>query len=554
MILNTLIFINYFFLILLSILGYGLIYSKFFNLQYKDLSLGINGILGCFVCTFVSFFTHLFFAHNFIHNLIVHLIGVIFFFYFFIKYFPTYKKKILRFFLLILSLLILLFISKNNEDFPYYHLPFMVNIIENKLQFGIGHFNYSYRTPSSLFYLQSLFYLPGIKFYLLHASGLIILIFANLFFLDKFLFHTNKNNNFIKIFAFLSFVFINLFFISLAKYGTDRAGHIVAFVIFIIFLELINYKDNFLSKCKIAVVLIIYLVSIKAYFLPYLLLLLLALYLVNKNKKLINFFSSKYFIFFSFLFFLLYLFINFSISGCFLTLLKSTCIDNLFWATSIETINHYNKWYELWAKAGATPNYRVNNPTEYVFFFNWVTNWFNSYFFTKGSDVISGIFLICIIFFIFLKTKKELNKISNKYLHLYLFIIVFFFIWFYKHPDLRYGGYILIASIFFIPLSAYLSKFKLKNNNFFFIILFLILISINIRNIARIYSEFERNDPYVYKNFPFFYIKDIKYEKIKIKYDKIIYIVSGNCWAAPSPCVQGNINVKQIGGYSFFYP
>ena len=131
---------------------------------------------------------------------------------------------------------------------------------------------------------------------------------------------------------------------------------------------------------------------------PYLLLLLLALYLVNKNKKLINFFSSKYFIFFSFLFFLLYLFINFSISGCFLTLLKSTCIDNLFWATSIETINHYNKWYELWAKAGATPNYRVNNPTEYVFFFNWVTNWFNSYFFTKGSDVISGIFLICIIF------------------------------------------------------------------------------------------------------------------------------------------------------------
>ena len=29
-------------------------------------------------------------------------------------------------------------------------------------------------------------------------------------------------------------------------------------------------------------------------------------------------------------------------------------------------------WYELWAKAGASPNFKVANPDEYIQFFNWV--------------------------------------------------------------------------------------------------------------------------------------------------------------------------------------
>jgi hypothetical protein len=551
---DTIIFLFTFLFIIFSVLGYGILYSRLVNLSHKDLSLGIEGILGCFFYTLIAFSTHIFFAHNYNHNLIINLIGIIFFFYFFFKDLLIYKKKILIFLLLIILFIILLFLSKNNEDFPYYHLPFMINLIEHKIQFGIGHFNYSYRTPSSLFYLQSLFYLPGVKYYLLHASGLIILIFSNLFLLDKFLFNKNKTNNLEKIFSCFIFVFINLFFISLAKYGTDRAGHIVAFIIFIIFLELTNSKNNFLSNLKILITLIIYLISIKSYFLVYLGFFFPLIYFIIKNKKFIDILNNRIFIFFIFFFLILYFFINFSISGCFITLLQFTCADKLFWATSLELIDHYSKWYELWAKSGASPNYRVSNPDEYIKFFNWLPNWINNYFFTKGTDVLFGILSICIFFIIFLKKKNKIKN-NSKYYSLYLFIILIFFIWFYKHPDLRYGGYVLLASIFFLPLSVYLSKYKLKNNTFFYVITVLIIISLNIRNFARINDEFKRDDPYVYKNFPFFYIKDVKYEKKNIQEDVIIYIVNKEmCWATPSPCVPNNINVKKINGYNFFYP
>ena len=551
---NTLLFLFTFLFIIFSILGYGILYSRLINLKCKNLSLGIEGIMGCFFYTLISFVTHIFFSHNFIHNLITNFFGLIIFFYFFLNNFVIYKIKILKFLLLILLFIILLFLSKNNEDFPYYHLPFMINLIESKIQFGIGHFNYSYRTPSSLFYLQSLFYLPGVKYYLLHSSGLIILIFSNIFLLDKYLLNNYKSDNFIKIFSCIIFVFINLFFISLAKYGTDRAGHIIAFIIFIIFLELINSKDNFLSNCKILFILIIYLISVKTYFLVYLGLFFPLIYFIFKNKKFAEIPNSFTFIFSIFLFLTLYFFINFSISGCFVTLLKFSCFDKLFWATPLELIEHYNIWYETWAKSGASPNFRAIDPDKYIQFFNWVSNWFDKYFFTKVSDVLSGILSICIIFFIFLKSKIR-TKNPNKYLSLYLFIILFFFIWFYKHPDLRYGGYILVASIFFMPLSNYLSKFKLKNNLFFLTTTILVIISLNIRNIIRINNEFKRNDPFIYKNFPFFYIKDVEYEKKIIQDDVIIYITLRDvCWATPSPCLSGNINVKKINGYNFFYP
>lgn len=551
---NTVLFLFTFLFIIFSILGYGMLYSKLVNLNHKNLSLGIEGIIGCFFYTLISFLTHLFFAHNFVHNLIINFFGLIFFFYFFVKNSNFYNKKIFKFLLIIPLFIILLFLSKNNEDFPYYHLPFMINLIEHKIQFGIGHFNYSYRTPSSLFYLQSLFYLPGIKYYLLHASGLIILIFSNLFLLDKFFFIENKTNNLIKIFSCIVFVFINLFFIRLAEYGTDRAGQIIAFIIFIIFLQLINSKNDFLENSKILFILIIYLISIKSYFIVYLLLFFPLLYFVIRNKSLKEILSSSIFVFSLFLFLILYFFINFSISGCLITALRQSCVDKFFWTTPLELIDHYNKWYELWAKSGASPNYRVSNVDDYIQYFNWVPNWLNHYFFTKGSDTLLGILAICIVFIIFLKKNIKLKKIY-KYFFLYLLIISMFSIWFYKHPDLRYGGYVLLASIFFIPLSIYLSRFDIKKNNFFIVITILIIISLNVRNAIRINNEFKREDPYVYKNFPFFYINNVKYEEKIIKEDLKIYIVSKDmCWATPSPCLHGNINVKKISGYHYFYP
>ena len=50
------------------------------------------------------------------------------------------------------------------------------------------------------------------------------------------------------------------------------------------------------------------------------------------------------------------------------------------------------------------------------------------------------------------------------------------------------------------------------------------LVRLNIKNISRIQSEFERNDFYKFKNFPFYNEKIIKNDYSKLKIKKIFHI------------------------------
>ena len=53
-----------------------------------------------------------------------------------------------------------------------------------------------------------------------------------------------------------------------------------------------------------------------------------------------------------------------------------------------------NDWYQQWSKAGAGPNYRVDDPENYIKGFNWGSNWFDKYFFNKVSDFLAGILFL----------------------------------------------------------------------------------------------------------------------------------------------------------------
>ena len=124
-----------------------------------------------------------------------------------------------------------------------------------------------------------------------------------------------------------------------------------------------------------------------------------------------------------------------------------------------------NIWYKQWSKAGATPNFTVSNPEEYVKNFNWVSNWFQMYFFNKVSDFLLGlIFLIFLFMSLFLR--KQINTNTKKLLLLYIVLLILFFEWFYFHPAVRYGGYHLVAILFFIPFSVLLEKYSGFNKNF----------------------------------------------------------------------------------------
>ena len=377
--------------------------------------------------------------------------------------------------------------------------------------------------------LNSLFYLPHIKYFLMNSGAVFIMGFCNIVFLSKInnlLKH--KKNTFILFLLILSFIYVNTAFYRLAEHGTDRSALILIFLLVITYLESLNIlnnpfnKKNFIEYYEKIIVLLLLIVSLKSFYLIYLSLFLLWFYqfrllLFDKNS-ITMLIKNK----FTYLFilglslFILQVFLN---TGCLVYPASFTCFDSLQWAIPIDQVKQMQSWYELWSKSGASPNFIVENPEIYLTNFNWLARWIDSYFFTKVTDTLLVIFLISLIcVFLFINKKNKLIH-NNNYKLLYLFLILFFFEWFINHPALRYGGYTLLALIFFLPLSIFLERVTLFNSKFKKKIFILILITFSVfifKNLIRLNKE---NIQYQYNVLinPYFYIAPGAYE-----FDKII--------------------------------
>ena len=227
----------------------------------------------------------------------------------------------------------------------------------------------------------------------------------------------------------------------------------------------------------------------------YLLLLFPIFYYLRKInlKELTNIILKNFYFYIFLLIGILLVTVNIFNSGCALYPISFTCFSNFEWSLYKEA-NLMNDWYEQWSKAGAGPNFRVEDPENYIKGFNWVQNWIDIYFFNKVADLLAGLFFLIAIFFLvfYSKIKKKTN--NNNFLWTYFILIILLFEWFYNHPSLRYGGYSLISLIIFIPFSIYISKFAI-DKYFKKKIIFLILISLIIftgRNINRINEEIKK--------------------------------------------------------------
>jgi len=227
-------------------------------------------------------------------------------------------------------------------------------------------------------------------------------------------------------------------------------------------------------------------------------------------------------------------------------------------------------WYEQWSKAGAGPNFRVENALDYIQGLNWVSNWLEKYFFYKFSDYLLGLFLLILIFFIiFYSRKKNTNsdylKNKTKFYLLFLFLILLILLWFFKNPDLRYGGgYGIIALFFFIPLSFYLSRFanffSNKNKIVTLLVIFSFLIFF-IRNIYRIYHEHKKYDYNIFIN-PYYQYQDSfddtnnYIKKIIDNFKKCRPGLSLDCSDTGYIGVKygaAPIGIKELYSYIFFY-
>ena len=384
--------------------------------------------------------------------------------------------------------------AKNHDDFTYYHFAYIQLITKFSNSIGIGLFNHGFRTPSSIFYLSSLFHLPKVGYSLIHLAPVFFLGFANYIFINKiFLNLKNKENFYIICLSLLSFALANIFFYRMAEHGTDRSAQIIILIIFIELLQLVNLQKFDVSLLNKILILITITISLKAFYLIYIIFLLPIIY-YQKEKIifLINFFKNKIFYLCLFLFLLIIL-INFFNTGCLIYPLSITCNEKLSWSISLQQVDAMNNWYQLWSKGGATPNSAVLNQDLYIENFNWVNNWFNVYFFNKVSDYLLGlIFLMFVFFLFFFNWKNKIFSRERKYLSLYLIIFILFCEWFYNHPALRYGGYHLIALLTFLPFSLLIEKRIIFNQNLIKkvnVLLIIIVLVFLSRNILRINNE-----------------------------------------------------------------
>ncbi len=536
-----------------SILGYGFLFSKkltkYNNFEFNSISIGYIGIFGIFFSIVISYLSNFIFPHNNLHNLIYILVGLILFFIFFIKNYKKIKYKCFLFSYLISFFSIFYF--KSHDDFSYYHLSLITNIVENKIQFGLSHFDIAFNHVSSLFYFHSLFKTTFTGDYFYQIGQLSIVIFVNTIIFEKIF---NKNlNKFLNVTFFLNLIlliFINVFFYRLAEHGTDRSAQILFFLVFILIVNL--FEENKFKKDSFELIIIIFslIVSIKSFYIIYSILFFIAYFKFfnfNDTLKIFKFFPVSYF---GILILCLIFISNIAASGCFLYPISVTCIESFFWGYGKEQVVGAMQWYEIWSKAGASPNYRVENFNEYLQNFNWVSNWVDNYFFNKFSDYFLGVVFVLLILFAFFWPKKFNFDKFKKYLPIYLILIILLIEWFLNHPALRYGGFVLVFLITTFPFMVLLSnqKFTFKRKIISIkVIILIIFIIFSVRNVNRIFNEYKIYD-YNFLKKPNYLIEDNFYtmQNTKKKYFKNI-----------SECSISNsldmVKCKKFFDYNFYY-
>ena len=545
-------------LISFSFIGYGSILCRFLDRDLLLKNIGYIGLVGMFCSTVISYGTIFFVKHGYVHNIIFHFIGLLSFFYFLIynKIFIDFKKYLSIYSILFIGLLIL----RNHDDFDYYHLTYSLGLTENKIILGLGNLGHGYTHHSSIFFLNSLLFLPHIKHFLFHSIGWISLFFINVIILEELIDKKRIKLNFEFFFYILSFLFINFKFFRIGSYGTDLSGQIIILCLIPLIYKIYKFNNinNFdKTNFSLVVILITYLTSLKSFMiLNFLYLVPLLFFTKIKKIKLI---LLPRVLLVSLTGILLLISINISYTGCAIYPVKETCFEKkLEWSLKKDHVENMNQWYQQWSKAGAGIDYRIENSKDYIKNLNWLPNWYERYFLYKFKEALLGIlFLIILVTGLYLyKTKKqniELKTSSIRSIKILSFVSVILFLeWFFYHPALRYGGYYLVAILIFIPASILLSKFNIPFNNKKNITIFLIILSYSLFNLKNFTRILEEKEIVKDNDFPYFYSPNQEFVKHEIGNDIQLYVpTSSGCWAIKTPCIHHADHVlgDQMGHY-----
>jgi len=209
--------------------------------------------------------------------------------------------------------------------------------------------------------------------------------------------------------------------------------------------------------------------------------------------------------------------------------INKTCfsIENISWSEK-NRIKQNSEMISLWAKAynaqGKTKYEKIEDRKLFNKDFVWMKYWIEVHFFYKILEFLLIIIgSIILIYVYFKKENNPLKKNKKDKIILCSLSLLSILFWLNTVPQFRFGfSSIIIFFYLFIDLLFDLN-IKFEKKKFFHIFIFGLVI-LNVKNISRIQSEFERIDLYKFKNFPFYNEKIIKNDYSKIKKKNFFHI------------------------------
>ena len=494
-----------------SVAGYGKIIT---NKNSNYFETYIDGSILILISSFIIYFT---IGTNLIINTIIIFVGLILYF-FNNKTFKTIKYKSL--FLLFFSLFSILIVSKTHEDFNNYHYFSIYEVFNHNLRIGVFNLNSYFFHSSLLIHNQAALVLPYFNFKLIHLPTFLI-YFSTIGYYIVILFEKKTKSD--EVFYSILCIFILLIkFNRLSEYGYDYVSQFILLIVFhkIYFL---NSDNSEVVKSILYFVLTVLIKPISLLFLP------IIFFIIYKKGFLFyrSVSGSKYFLIFSLLIILFSS--SFFKTGCIFYPLSKTCfsVENVSWSEKTHLIS-YSKTVSLWAKGYWVQDdsryEKINDTKIFNQNYNWLKFWIEKHFFYK---VFEFLLIICgsiiLIYIYSIKEKSRFDNKSEEKLIIFLLSLSSIIFWLNTVPQFRFGFSSIIIFIYLI--FSYILNLNIHfNKKKFFHILILGLLVLNIKNINRIQSEFERNDFYKFKNFPFYNEKIIKNDYSNLNKRKIFHI------------------------------
>jgi len=521
-----------------SIAGYG----SLINLK-NNYNIFTDIFLGFVLISSITTFTHFFVKIDHLVSLILIIFGVIFFLI--KKRFTVYKflKKKIIYIIIVLILLPMFISQKYHEDFGYYHLPYALAFVEEKIIFGFANIDKPYVYNSIWLNLKPIFLLEK-NFNFLTLPSFILFLFFIIFSINKILREaTIKSSDYFIITCLFYFI---LKFTRISEFGVDLPGTIFSILSIFYFIKFIESNDNFEKEelFFLNFIFSIFAILIKLSNIPVILLTLYLYFFDFKNLKLIIF-KKKFLLIY--LISLVFIFQQFIYTGCILFPTSLTCL-NVSWFH----VDHLNlsKQLELTNKSYSIAQ-DIYSPEQYLNNFKWLPFWFKRNL-VEITEHLTTIFLPTLIFILFLPKKKKTEFSFDNKLILLIFVLISIIFWLKFSPVFRFGIHIFVTLIFLI-LIGFLTNREFSKKKFIIFLMIFIFFNFS-KNILRIYNEETIFFGIKKIDNDFVMNKSISNRHVKIYYPDIKKNMKNGwqgrlCWDTPFICSYNNLEVKKNNGY-----